>query len=314
MDKMILFLASFTLYSFILAGIGLLFHKEIMEKKMKFKMRYRLRARRKELESPNRILLHLDDMTRIAFKKRVDGKKIILFTALITTLVTFVGLKNFTPLKALMIGLVMGTLPILILKIKIETIRRKSSYEGERLIGNFLSQYRVSGFNIYETMEGVVENYKDTKVSNRLIFKLLLELRETGNPQLIEKACNDFAYAIHTNWGRILSYNIALAAERGINISSAIEDILIQLREARTLIEERKRMNSEAVRMVIYLVPCMYVGTIMLSMNVIGMSMKEFFVNQFFSSQGFTMFLVIIFMLLINIAVIESINNQRFDY
>src|SRR5665647_1673006 len=314
MDKMIIMSVSFVLYTFVFIGIGLLFYKEIIENKMKLKMRYRLRARRKELEGPGRLFVYLDDLTGIAFKKGIDGKKFILFTLLVVFLVTLVGMKNFPPLKAIMTGLIMGVLPVLILKIKIETIRRKSSYEGEKLIGNFLSQYRISGFNIYEAMEKVVENYKDTKVSNRLLIKLLLELRETGNPHQIEKACNSFAYAVNTNWGRMLSYNIALAAESGINISSAVEDILIQLREARTLVEERKRMNAEALRMLVYLVPCMYLGTVFLSVSVIDMSLRDFLHNQFFSSQGFTMLLAIIFMLLINIVIIESVNNQRFDY
>jgi len=314
MDKIIIIAASFVLYALVFIGIGLLFHKEIIENKMKLKMRYRLRARKKELEGSGRLLLYLDDLTSIAFKKGIDGKKFLFVTMFVVALVVLIGLKNFSPLKAVVTGLIMGVLPILMLKIKIETIRRKSSYEGETLIGNFLSQYRISGFNIYEAMEKVVENYKDTKVSNRLLMKLLLELRGTGNPQQIERACNNFAYAVNTNWGRMLSYNIALAAESGINISSAVEDILIQLREARTLVEERKRMNAEAMRMLIYLVPFMYLGTIFLSVTVIDMSLRDFLHNQFFSSQGFTMLLAIIFMLLINIVIIESVNNQRFDY
>lgn len=314
MDKMIILAVSFILYALVFIGIGLLFYKEIVDSRMKLKMRHRLRARRKELEGPSKFIVYLDDLTGIAFKKGIDGKKFILFTILVVFLVALVGLKNFSPLKAIITGLAMGTLPVLMLKIKIETIRRKSSYEGERLIGNFLSQYRISGFNIYEAMEKVVEHHKDTKVTNRLILKLLLELRGTGNPQQIEKACNSFAYAVNTNWGRMLSYNIGLAAESGMNISSAVEDILIQLREARTLVEERKRMNAEALRMLIYLVPFMYLGTVFLSLTVIDMSLREFLHNQLFSSQGFTMLLAIVFMLLINIVIIESVNNQRFDY
>ncbi|MBK5247626.1 MAG: hypothetical protein JJE49_10220, partial [Peptostreptococcaceae bacterium] len=168
MDKMITMSVSFVLYTLVLIGIGLLFYKEIIENKMKLKMRYRLRARRKEMEGPGRLFIYLDDLTGIAFRKGIDGKKFVLLTMFVVILVTLVGMKNFPPLKAIMTGLSMGVLPVLMLKIKIETIRRKSSYEGEKLIGNFLSQYRISGFNIYEAMEKVVENYKDTKVSNRL--------------------------------------------------------------------------------------------------------------------------------------------------
>jgi len=314
MDKTTIFIISLILYISIFIGIGLIFNREIIENKMKFKMRYRLRARRKELEGPNKLFAYLDDITGIVFKGKIDGKKFFFISLFLVVLVSLIGLKSFSLVRAIITGFIMGALPILLLKIKIESIRRKSSYEGEKLIGNFLSQYRLSGFNIYETMEKMVENFKDTKVSNKLLMKLLLELRGTGNPKQIEKACNSFAYAVNTNWGRMLSYNIELAAESGMNISNAVEDILIQLREARTLVEERKRMNAESARIVIYLIPFMYLGTVFLSVTVINMNIKDFFYNQFFSGQGFTMFLMIIFMLLINIVLIESVNNQRFDY
>ena len=53
----------------------------------------------------------------------------------------------------------------------------------------------------------------------------------------------------------MLAHDIYLAATKGTNIALAVEDILIQLREARTRAEERKRLNSEAIRMTFYMVP-----------------------------------------------------------
>lgn len=314
MDKEIIFAVSFFIYGLFFMGMFLMYQPVIQELSMKYKMRHRLRARKKELEGPSKILLDFDYVTGIAFKNKINGKTFLLMTAFLMFLVGFAGLKNFQPMKAIFFSLVAGAMPFMILKIKIETIKRKSSYEGEKLIGNFISQYRLSSFNIYETIEGVVENHKETKVTNRLLMKLLLELRGTGNPKEIEKACDRFAHAVNTSWGKMLAYNIGLAAESGINVSCAVEDILIQLREARTLVEERKRMNAEAARMVVYLVPLLYIATFIISLKVIGMSMREFFANQFLSDQGFTMFLAILFTLLINMVLIESVNNQRFDY
>jgi len=314
MDKGILFTASLFLYGLFFLGIGMLYDPLIKEIKMKYKMRHRLQARKKEMEGPSKVLADLDYMANVAFQGKISGKTFLIITAFLILLVGTAGMKNFQPMKGILVAVVSGAIPFIILKIKIETIRRKSSFEGEVLIGNFISQYRISRFNIYQTIEEVVENHKETKVTNRLMMKLLLELRGTGNPGEIEKACDRFAHAVNTSWGKMLAYNIGLAAESGINVSSAVEDILIQLREARTLVEERKRLNAEAARMVVYLVPLLYFATILMSLQVIGMSLKEFFMNQFFSDQGFTLFLAILFMLLMNIVLIETVNNQRFDY
>ena len=78
--------------------------------------------------------------------------------------------------------------------------------------------------------------------------------------------------------------------------------------------EERKRLNAEAVRMTVYLIPFLYLGTILLSVYFMGISYREFLENQFFSEEGFSLFLTMGFMMLVNIVLIESINNQRFDF
>lgn len=314
MNEILIFLITFIVYSSIMAGICLVFLEEFHGSLMKFRMRNRLKTRKKEMDGPNKLVRHLDDLTGIAFGKNGSGATFIWITGIQFTLMIMIGMKNFPMHKTFMIALLMCTLPYLMLRIKIETIRRKSSYEGEGFIGNFLSQYRLCNFNIFETMETVVRNHEETKVTNKLLLKLMMELRITGNPDKIKRACETFSYAIHTNWGNMLAYNINLAAVNGINVSRGLEDILIQLREARTLVEERKRLNGESSRMITYLIPVLYLSTILVSTRLMGMKYSEFIRNQFFSEEGFTMFLVMIFMLLINIVVLECVNNQRFDF
>lgn len=314
MDDMLLFWVTFVLYAILISGIGILFYPYIRERQMKLKMRYRLVARRKELEGPGKLIAYLNNLTGIAFRGRIGGKTFLVITLSIFFLVSIVGIRNFQPGKTIFATLCMSALPYLLARIRIETIRRKSSFEGEVLISNFLSQYRICGFNIFETLEHAVINYKETKVSNRLLTRLMMELRVTSNPESIEGACERFSYGIHTNWGRMLAYNIGLAAGTGCNVSGALEDILVQLREARTLVEERKRLNAEAVRMTVYLIPFLYLGTILLSVYFMGISYREFLENQFFSEEGFSLFLTMGFMMLVNIVLIESINNQRFDF
>jgi hypothetical protein len=48
----------------------------------------------------------------------------------------------------------------------------------------------------------------------------------------------------------------------------------------RIIAEERKWLNSESARIVVFLVPFMYIGTAFLSVNYIGMSMSGFLKNQ----------------------------------
>ena len=58
----------------------------------------------------------------------------------------------------------------------------------------------------------------------------------------------------------------------------------------------------------------MYLGTIVMSVKYLGMPAGKLLKNQFYTEEGFLLILLIVFLFLINLALIEIINNQRFDY
>ncbi len=51
-----------------------------------------------------------------------------------------------------------------------------------------------------------------------------------------------------------------------------------------------------------------------MSVKYLDLSFSKFLKNQFYTEQGFLLILLMIFLFLINLALIEVINNQRFDY
>jgi hypothetical protein len=264
------------------------------------------------LEGLNPIENHFEQLTMATIK--IKGRYLTIFTILLFILVLTLGARSLHPIMALSFAAAIASTPYILLRIRLEIIRRKSSFEGEMLVSNFLNQYRVSNFNIYEALEKLLTESKNTKVSNKLILQMLLELRGTANPKEIKKATDKFITVINTNWGRMFSYNIRLGAEKGINVSMAIEDILIQLREARVLYEERKRLNSEAVRIVVYLIPILYIFTLVMSVRFVGIDVKEYLHNQFFTREGFVLLTLSVAIFLLNIALIEIVGKQKFDF
>lgn len=278
------------------------------------RMHNRLKARRKALRPEKALEKHLRKVLSIALKKPMEPKDFIRYTAVIFMSIMVIGLRTASVVSSFSMGALVSVMPYLLLRVRVETIRRKSSYEGEKLISEFLCQYRMSGLNIFKTIEQVILLSEGTKISGRLLFKLLLELRNTGNRQVIKEATERFSYGINTSWSRMLANCIRISAESGVNVTLALEDIQIQLREARQLFEERKRLNSEAARMVVFLAPVMYLGTIVLSVKYLGISFGKLIRNQFYTEQGFMLILLVAFLFLINLALIEVINNQRFDY
>lgn len=293
-------------------GIFFIFSADFINNIEKIKTKHRLRERRRELKERSQIEKHFDCITKTTLN--IKGEYLIIFMFIIFFIVMLIGIRNLSIVTTITIAISIAIIPYMLIRIKFEAIRRKSSFEGEMLISNFLNQYRIVNFNVYEALEKMLEESKTTKTSNPLVLKMLLELRNASNPKQIKNAVNKFANIINTNWSRMFAYNIQLAAEKGINVSLAIEDILLQLRDARTIFEERKRLNSEAIRIVVYMIPLLYVFTVVMAIKFIGISLNKYVQNQLFTREGFLFFIVSSVMFLTNIVIIEIVNRQKFDY
>jgi hypothetical protein len=244
-------------------------------------------------------------LTPTAFLTLLIALFFIVFTASAT---------NLSPVLSFAIALAFASLPYLFLRVRLERVRRRGSYEGERLVSTLLTQCWISGGNIFDAIEKTIEKAEDIPVTRKLLSALLIELRGTGSRERIAAATGAFAYGIGTNWGRMLAYHIRSAALTGRDISLAIEDILSQLREARALAEERKRINGESVRLVVFLIPLSYVGSFFVSVTLLGISPARFARNQFATAEGFGFFVAAVFLFFMNLVLIEVITNRKLDF
>jgi len=305
---------SFSIYFLLGIGAFLLLADFIRSTLERVRMIRRLRARRREAQPESEILRQMRQWLLTAFGHPVSPVTFLTFIALLFLSILYVGVRSVGISTALALSGMTASLPLLLLWIRVNSIRRRGSHEGERLVSEFLREYRINNFNVYETIEKVIQSPADIKVTRKLLSKLLYNLRNTGNPEQMKQATDAFAYGIRTNWSLMLAHDIYLAAAKGTNIALAVEDILIQLREARTVAEERKRLNSEAIRMIFYMVPLIYCVTVLMAIRYLDVPVVKLIQNQFHTPEGLILFLFILFMFVGNIALIQLVINQRFDY
>lgn len=305
---------SAALYAALAAGLGFLFWDTMAAAWRQVRMRRRLAESRRPQKEENALEAQLRKALAAVWKNPCSPQIFLAASGGAALTVLLAGLGYGLGMSAWVTALLAGTLPYGLLRARLAAIRRKGSYEGEKLVSEFLRQYRISAFNIYETLERLVSDSGEAKICGKLLFRMLLELRSTGNPEGIRRACDTFAYGIHTNWSRMLADNICISAGQGTNVSLAVEDILIQLREARALAEERKRLNGESVRITLILIPLLYGATVLLSVRYLELSPAQFLKNQIGTPEGFTLLLSIVLLFLINWAVLELVNNQKFDF
>jgi hypothetical protein len=257
---------------------------------------------------------HLETLLQSVFLKKTPVGGFLIVSGVLFVSMLIVGLQNTNPPAAWFMSLIAAAMPYLLLRIRAESVSRRGSHEGESLVAAFLNQYRIENYNVYETLEKLVAGGDAFRVCRKHLFRLLLEIRSAGSGERLQRATDAFARAINTNWSRMLAYNIRLSAEQGMNVSPGVEDILVQLREARSLMEERKRLNAESVRIVVFLVPSLYLGSVFLSVRFLGIPAALFVKNQVGTPEGFVLLSLIVFLFFVNLVLIELVTRQKMDY
>ena len=189
---------SFSIYFLLGIGAFLLLADFILSTLERVRMIRRLRARRREAQPESEILRQMRQWLLTAFGHPVSPVTFLTFIALLFLSILYVGVRSVGISTALalsddcfspfIIAMDMGKQP-----------PAQGSHEGERLVSEFLREYRINNFNVYETIEKVIQSPADIKVTRKLLSKLLYNLRNTGNPEQMKQATDAFAYGIRTN-------------------------------------------------------------------------------------------------------------------
>ena len=300
------------LYILLLTGVTAVFWRDIRMGVLKIQLHRRLRLRSDKPEK--RLLQHLRLLMDTISNGRLSEKSLILISCCLALAVTVTGFRSCSVGLSVFFGGMIGLMPYVLCRIRLESIRRAASFEGEAFVTMLLSKYRIASFNMQRALELLADDGHAPEAAKRFIPNILLNIRTTGEKTKIKEAFRRFEFAIDTNWSRMTAYNMALSCENGLDVSDALEDIVLQLREARNMTEERKRMNAETGRLVSFMVPVSYVFSMFLSIHCVGVGASKLFHNQFLTPQGFAFFIFIVFLFLINVAILKIVGNKRFDY
>jgi len=309
--EMLLTTISALIYLLLVLGVLLLLRGKIEAAIDVFRSRHRLRPER-GLKAP--FFVGLDRLLKTTMRKPLSPTAFGVVTIALFFTVFIASAKTIAPAAAFLTGAAFAGLPWLFLRMRLERLRRAGSFEGEKLTSAFLTAYLVSGGNIYETIERTLVLCPHLKHTSKLLEALLLSLRSTADPERVKAATDAFAFGIGTSWASMLAYAIRIGALRGTDMTPSIEDIMSQLREARILAEERKRINGESVRMTSYLTPGLYIGSVFVAVAVMGIPFGRFLHNQFFTAQGFALLTSALFLFLLNRVLLETLTNRKLDF
>ena len=314
MNSLLLMTIRISFYLLISFGIFLAFGTSFKCVYLELTMRKRLRARRNQVKAEFYLQKHLRKIISVVIGEKLSPNAFIGGNAVIFLLVLWPASNYYGWFAAVGSALLMASFPYLFLRSRLENMRKRVSAEGEEFLGEFLSNYRISGCDVLEAMSRISMDGRPKGQLETLLSKMLYQVRNDPSVESIRLAEERFSFAVNSNWAKMFAYNLGVAITTGEDISLAMEDVFIQLREARLLVEKRKRLNAEATKMVLFLIPGMYLTTVFVSVHFIGLSWNEFFKHQFMTSQGFLLFLLMVGVFLLNLILTEMVNHQRFDF
>ena len=295
-------------------GVLLIFGKSIYYGYIEHRMRRRLREQRKREESDLGFIRGLRMLLETSWGYSGSPIVFLILIGLLSALVAIPAISYYGWLPGIVAGLLTLGFPFLHLFLKLENMRNRVSQDGEVFMGEYLVNYRATHGDVLEAMARMTGKNPGKGTLEAFLLHMLFQVRNQPTAQTVKAAQKQFCFAVHTNWADMFAYNIGVGILTGENISLALEDIFIQLREGRTLMEKRKRLNSEATRMVLFLVPGMYIITVLSSLTFIGLDWEEYLRHQFMTPQGFLLILAMVALFFINVLLTEAVRHQPLDF
>lgn len=301
------------LYCFFIISIWFIFGEHIMSI---LTVRKRYRFKKIEKKKENIIVEHIRMLLNIVFN--INSDFIVSLFFIISASIFFLSmiiLKNQSNiLFSVAFSLIMASLPYAYLFVKIRLLQVEGSFEGEMLVSEIINQYKINYFNMSEAIDKTITFIPDSPHSRKMLFRLSVKLKEYKTEEELEKAIREFVYSIDTEWVKILANNIELAIDDGMNVVVALEDLLKEIRRAKSSYEENKRLNIEGAAIVKFLSPLMYLGSIYFSTKYFSFSIQKFYNYQLKTSMGLKSFMIIFVLFIINLGVTVYFKKKKFDF
>ncbi len=301
--SMIIYIAYFT-------GLVLLLSDVLAYIKGRLTLRRRLMSMKQR--DPGFIEAKLDALFFMAFGKENKGKYLGFFCLLLFAVSFIYTFLHFGIFFSLIIALLVASVPLVSLVSKNQNQRNRSGREGLPFANEIYRQYMMGDKNILTALERTLAASCEYPECGRQAGRLLLRLRAAGDRKAVKNACSDFAGAIGSSWARNMG-NAFVSAYDGVDIQEALLDICERIKLKRKDGEEKKRLNQEASRMTVFMVPFMYAATLFMSVRVLGLSFEEIIRNQFLDRTGLMLFLAACLLFFINCLLISAVNGSSAD-
>lgn len=305
-----------SIYIILFTGIWLVFRKTVMGfyKKSRYTSRFKNGSLGKK---ESKFSQHINLLLFLTLNKK--GKNYSYAFIALSMVLFLVSFYTFCSLFRasiffILISALVGMLPYMVLRLKLSGQQLEASYEAEVLISELTNMYKISSLNMTEAVGRTIDTLKNCPHSKKALFHLSIALRQYRSQEELQLAVDSFAAGIGTEWAKILGMNIFESIFNGTDVSVALDGILSELKEIKSIIEKDKRANNEAFTMVKFIIPAVYVFSIYASIKFFGSTLQKFFYYQFNTALGIKFFMVIIALSILSYGAMFILKKPKFDY
>ncbi len=191
-------------------------------------------------------------------------------------------------------------MPYLLLRIRLEKIRVRSSYEGEVLLSELTENYKIHYYNMREAVEKTAGSIQDAPDSKRILTDLARGLERAGSEKTVMRLLREFGMSINTSWSNTLSNLMYFAIIKGVRVEEAMEDLEDTIIKAREVEEYSRRQLNEPRLIVRYLIPICYLLTALGGVRFFGLEPGKLWHYQFQTEEGATWFTISLILYIIS--------------
>lgn len=270
----------------------------------------------KKPEQKSYIVSHIQKLLTTVHKgdtKEANAYIFIAVTLVIFLFSIFIAAKIFSLTASFSIAVIAAAFPYLLLRIRLRNLQIDSSYDADALVTNIINEYKQHNYNMIKAVENSVLSFDNKSSSRRILYKLALALKDYRDEQELDRALEQFVYSYNTEWALLLRANIKMAVQRGIDVSSGLEDILKKLKDIRRQLETSKRYNNEAVNMIKFLLVPLYLGSIYMAVKTFGFTIKKFLEYQFVNAVGLRIGIITFLLIMISFAALKLVCKPKYD-
>jgi len=287
----------------------------IIRKKIRLKKHLLHVKNKKNIEQVSEFEKHLYMLIGATIRtKNPKSAYIFVIVSGIISVVTFTLCSFILPINiAIFVMLISTSMPYILLRTKLQSIRVLNSREGDTLISELLNSYKISYYNMQEAIKLTAENLEPNANCKKLLYNLAKGFNKAATTLEIKELLDTFRFSIDTSWANVLATNIYFAQTNGIKVTNSLSDLLASISKSKRVIEHSRRENNEANLMLKYLVPICYLLTVIGACKYFGFTFRKFLIYQFGTTTGLTWILAIIGLYLLGIVINVFLSREKMD-